>query len=166
MDQAAQKSPGGDDDGASRQLTAVDETNAYWTLFSTNGAVFSAPSAGGSVNLLVPHTDRPLGIAVDTNNVYWVGDGAGTVNAMPIGGGPITTLATGPGYAEFLVEDSGYLFWSAGLDTNDGAILKMPVTGGTPTVLAWDTYGAGELVVDAQSVYFIAENGSIGKAQR
>jgi hypothetical protein len=145
---------------------AMKATNVYWTVFSTNGAVFSAPIAGGPVNLMVAHTDRPMGIAVDENNVYWVGDGNGTVNAMPIDGGAVTTLATGPGFAEFLVLDSGYLFWSAGLDTNDGAILRMPVTGGTPTVLAWDIYGAGPLVVDAQSVYFIVENGSIGKAAR
>jgi hypothetical protein len=49
---------------------------------------------------------------------------------------------------------------------NNGAILEMPVTGGTPTVLAWDTYGAGQIVVDAQSVYFVSENGSVGRALR
>ena len=57
-------------------------------------------------------------------------------------------------------------FWSAGLDTNDGAILEMPVTGGTPTVLTWDVYGAGPLVVDAQFFYFILENGAIAKVPR
>ncbi len=145
---------------------AVDSTNVYWTLFSSNGAVFSAPIGGGPVQLLVAHTDRPMGIAVDSTNVYWVGDGTGTVNAMSIAGGPVTTLATGPGYAEFLTLDSEYLFWSAGLDTNNGAILKMPVTGGTPTVLAWDVYGPGPLVVDAQFVYFILQNGAIAKALR
>jgi hypothetical protein len=145
---------------------AVDSANVYWTVFSTNGAVFSAPIAGGPVNLLVAHTDRPIGIAVDTNSVYWVGNGTGTVNAMPTGGGPVTTLATGPGGAEFLTLDSGYLFWSAGLDTNNGAILKMPVSGGTPTVVAWNVYGAGPLVVDADFVYFILQNGAIAKAPR
>ena len=145
---------------------AVDSTTAYWTTWSTNGAVFSAPIVGGSVNLLVPHTDRPAGIAVDDKNVYWVGNGTGTVNAMPIGGGAVTTLATGPGYAGSLALDSGYLFWGAGLDTNDSAILKMPVTGGTPTILAWGVYGADSLVVDSQFVYFMLQNGSIAKAPR
>jgi hypothetical protein len=145
---------------------AVDATNAYWTTFSTNGAVFSAPIAGGPVNLLVPHTDQPKGIAVDANNVYWTGGPNRSVNAMPIGGGPVTTLATGPGAAQYLALDSGYLFWTAGLDTNNGAILRMPVTGGTPTVIAWGTYGGGPLVVDSQFVYFIQQNGWIAKVPR
>lgn len=145
---------------------AADATNVYWTLNATNGAVFSAPIAGGPVTLLVAHTDRPLGIAVDANNVYWAGNGTDTLNAMPIGGGPVTTIATGPGYPSYVTIDSGYLFWSAGLDSNDAAILKMPVTGGTPTVLAWKVYGAGPIAVDAQYVYWIEENGSIAKAPR
>jgi hypothetical protein len=152
--------------GGQMNSLAIDATNVYWTVFSTNGAVFSAPIVGGPVNLLVAHTDRPAGIAVDANNVYWVRNGDGTVNAMPKGGGPVTTLATGPGYANSLALDSGYLFWSAGLDTNNGAILKMPVTGGTPTVLAWDIYGAGTIAVDSQFVYFIMQNGSLAKTQR
>jgi hypothetical protein len=33
-------------------------------------------------------------------------------------------------------------------------------------VVAWDIYGAGPLVVDAQDVYFIVQNGAIAKAAR
>jgi hypothetical protein len=85
---------------------------------------------------------------------------------MPLAGGPVTTLATGPGSAETLVLDSGYLFWGAGLDTNSGAILKMPVTGGTPTVVAWGIYGPGQLAVDAQFVYYLMQNAAIARVPR
>jgi hypothetical protein len=118
---------------------ATDGTSVY---FATNSclppkgfpetcesALMKVSVSGGSVVTLAtippgsatPSVDVPDGLAVDAQNLYWTGFGCGdagcagaSVNRMPKGGGPITTLASNPisaGTGAGLAVDDTSVYW-------------------------------------------------------
>ncbi len=141
---------------------ALDSSNIYWTDFGnvaanwTDGAVMTAPRAGGKTTTLASNQLMAHAIVVDDKNVYWLGGGTDTgngfVRSVPKAGGTTTTLASGLTDLAYIAVDDSNLYWTGG-DAGDGRLMSMPKTGGTPTALASGGTFIG-IAVDATNVYF------------
>ena len=142
---------------------------------ATTGAVMMAPVSGGPPRVLVP--GRP--VATDTPKrrrgkkeevpagpaalpTELVGDDAhvyvlspapvSTVWAVPRDGqAPPRALATGQTNPRTVTLDDTHVYWIEG---GQGAITRVPKTGGVPEVLATGQAGAGGLAIDAVNVYW------------
>jgi hypothetical protein len=80
----------------------------------------------------------------------------------PIAGGPATTLATSP--AVGLAVDATSVYWvvpGGGGNPNEGSVNRIPLDGGTPTVLAANQGTEGSIAVDATSVYWAIQTGIV-----
>jgi hypothetical protein len=138
---------------------AIDTENVYW--YSAGGAVKRVPLGGGSIVTLASGTPA-LGatghryLAVDGTNVYWITPTA--LNAAPLAGGPTTALTAlpvsgsnpNPGTlsASSIAVGGGYVYWG---DLSD-QIMRIPVAGGTPELLASGTY-VTEIALDETNLY-------------
>lgn len=62
----------------------------------------------------------------------------GTVNEVPLGGGTVTTLATGQREPWFVAVDSTHIYWANYGDEHipDGSVDEVPLGGGNATTLA------------------------------
>jgi hypothetical protein len=107
----------------------LDATSVY----SRDGqSVVRFPLAGGDPQTLVAgQTEQVLGVAVDSARLYW-GDGRdnGAIRSTPLGGGAITTLATGQAFPAFIALDANCVYWAneggySGPPPAPGSILKV-----------------------------------------
>jgi hypothetical protein len=88
-------------------------------------------------------------IALDAARVYWT-SASGTVSALPLDGGAITTLAAGQDDPFDLAVDAHGVYWtSAGANT----VQAIPLDGGLPILLA-DAGNPLGIVVRSDVVYF------------
>jgi hypothetical protein len=97
-------------------------------------------------------------LALDTNNLYWVMDGA--IYMAPLGGGP--PLAIGPDATAIAVDATDVYFVS-----NDpphfGTVNRVPIGGGTTTVLASGRpTSLTAVAVDQANVYWIEGGAVVG----
>jgi DNA-binding beta-propeller fold protein YncE len=82
-------------------------------------------------------------VAVDSTHVYWVTSGAGIfrndpaakVNKVPLGGGSVTTLASGQSGPVSVAVDGTHVYWT---NSGDGTVNEVPIGGGKVTRLAAD----------------------------
>jgi hypothetical protein len=87
---------------------------------------------------LVGGQTNPGAIALDSTYVYWVDDtDAGSLMRIPKANGHPTTLAQGLDHPYALAVDSTSVYF-----TTYAQLLKVPIAGGTPTVLATETANA------------------------
>jgi hypothetical protein len=95
---------------------AVDATHIYWTESGSSpgaGKVMTASKVDGSDSVqLAGSLMDPQGIAVDDTSVYWAGTGDGTINKVPLAGGPITVLAQGQSMPIKVAVDATYVYWT------------------------------------------------------
>jgi hypothetical protein len=137
---------------------AVDAQNLYWTGDLPPGdawvsnVVMQMPVTGGSpVTLATPAA--PTNIAVGGGRVYWTNSIPGTptdvVESVPIGGGAVTSVATGSDGAGGIATDANYVYWST-----PSATYRAALSGGQPQSIG---PGADWLAVDASGVY-LAQN--------
>jgi hypothetical protein len=126
------------------------------------------PSQAQLVTLASGHT-CPWGMAIDATSVYWTDCGdpdLGHVQKVSKAGGVVVPLASGNRLSGIAV-DSTNVYWVAGTaDASSGAIMVVPVAGGTPTVLAPESGEPAHIAVDASFVYWgdMSPNGGILKA--
>jgi hypothetical protein len=137
---------------------AVDSTSLYWTEFGNPVNVLKVSLAGGTPIVLATGT-VPEGLAVDATSVYWVdagGAGAtGSLNKVPLGGGPSEVLANGLEDPTGLAIDETYAYVTTGFSSGTpGEIVKVPLAGGPLTVLAGGLDGPSGIAVDVTSVYW------------
>ncbi|HEY6459075.1 MAG TPA: hypothetical protein VIY73_02960 [Polyangiaceae bacterium] len=145
---------GGTGDGAS--ATGTDGGAA-------TGTQPCGSSSPGPIRLAAAKT--PSAIALDAANVYWVDSALGTVNEVSVCGGPATTLVTTSSLgsstllpAGIAVEGSEVYFttqdrWNP--DGQDGAVWRVPVGGGTPTMLVQGLDRPGPILVQDASMYWV-----------
>jgi hypothetical protein len=118
--------------GAGASGLAVDDTNVYFTYcpFGSSGsatpALMRIPRAGGSPTVLA--SSCATGIAVDAQNVYWIGtEDGGTLEEVPITGGPVRVLATGQFAAVGPVIDDTSIYWGTAQQTGTCGVCP-PIT--------------------------------------
>jgi hypothetical protein len=132
---------------------ALDGASVYWT--GTDGVV-KFPLAGGTPTLLAPTSSTasaigPVGITIDSENVYWTSPVEGLVAKAPLAGGAATILASNKGDqdSEIVVDATNAYF----TDYAAGTVTKVPLDGGASEIVA-----SGEqptaIAIDSESVYW------------
>jgi hypothetical protein len=100
----------------------------------------------------------PFDIIDDGVNLYWTDNFNGTVSQMPIGGGTVTTLASGRNAPGGITTDGVKVYWAewgtAGNGYTDGDIASVPIGSTTVTVLATGQSGPGHVAVDSANIYW------------
>jgi hypothetical protein len=163
------------------QGVVSDGTNVYWVEWGTFNAMGRANNDGsvwqGSVNggttpkQLASNQPAPSGIAVDSSNVYWTNLGplggdnlpalnAGSVRMTPIGGGTVTTIASGQSVPVCIIVSGGRIFWSEyGLNA-PGLVLSAPAGGGSVTPLVAGLSDPAALAIFNNTLYWTNDNSS------
>jgi hypothetical protein len=152
---------------------AVDASSVYFTDGNA-GTVMKVPIAGGPTTTLAVGQAGARAVAVDATHVYWTSyssagcpdDGGpcspdGAIRRVPIGGGIVTTLASGQESPAGLAVDEQNVYWtSLGIRIQDGSVRKVARAGGTPTTLAADQWGVGaDIAVGSGYVFWTGNSG-------
>lgn len=135
-------------DQSSPHDIAIDANNVYWTN-SAGGSVMKVSLAGGAPTTLASGQSDPYGIAVDPASVYWTG-GGNVMKASTVGGTPFT-LASGQGAGEIAVNATNIYGTVSGVN---GAVIAVPLGGGTVATLASGQSTPIGITVDSRSVYW------------
>ena len=102
-----------------QRLRRYDERQQQlWRVWTTR---VGAMPLGRCQVIIASQQNNPVGVAVDTNNVYWVtyGDSSnGTVMKAPIAGGIATPLASTQPYAAQIALDGSSVYWTTGTCTH------------------------------------------------
>ncbi len=131
---------------------AADATNVYWSpqIGCTNQSPIDQMHTNGTnVVVVAPGQDCPRYMAIDSAFVYWTASAGGNVRRAPIGGGTVTTIASGQPNSFQIVVDATYAYFADGA----GNIKKVLKSGGTPTTLV-SAQNPGGIAVDATFVYW------------
>jgi hypothetical protein len=136
---------------------AVDDTYVYWCNEGTydklfvDGALMRVPRAGGSTSVVLSPTTNPYALAVDANNIYWTDYSTSTLYEMPLAGGTPLALASP---VQYFTIDTKYAYYANYLGTGMGAIAKVALSGGNPTILASDLTYPSYIAVDGTNAYW------------
>jgi hypothetical protein len=95
----------------------------------------------------------PGGIVVDASRIYF--GGASTLYSMAKDGTDLVTLATAVSVPNLALDAESVYYGSATIE-------KVPLDGGTPTILATPTSYAGAIAIDSTDVYWV-ESASVNK---
>jgi len=107
---------------------AADAMNLYIAQNQPDaGPLFMQPTDGGEP--VTVGTCGAGGIATDATSVYWIDSFDGSVVAMPLGGGTVVTLVTGPEGSNALgggalAVDATSLYW-IGTSSGTGVVMKL-----------------------------------------
>jgi hypothetical protein len=105
----------------------------YWTSFWGSTLVRASLDTGVQTIVSSSLPGRNCGVAVDGTYIYLTSANTNSVMRMPIGGGAVTTLASGQPYPVFMALDSNYLYWA---NASGLALMRIPLAGGAPSVAA------------------------------
>jgi hypothetical protein len=184
---------GGDAAGYLSGPIATDGTNVYFFRSSQSSVIEleSVPVGGGSESVLTPLSAdsgaslTPVSIVTDGQRAYWAAGGSvstgATIFSVPLGGGPLTTLAvrdpqtgaTNEGRSsQNIVTDGSFVYWTTFAAYYDGGIVtgsaptggvvtlaKVPVTGGSVTTVSTtpNQEPSATIATDGAYVYWINE---------
>jgi phage pi2 protein 07 len=124
-----------------------------------------ANGSGGTNDGSIPPQAQPIGqdgvgvsiMRTDATHLYWARTGwITTIRRMPLEGGAIETLYTGPGYTQGLAVDGGFVYvaQTRGAQFNwADLIVRFPAAGGAPTTLV-TPIGVRTLDVEGGWVYY------------
>ncbi|HZU84157.1 MAG TPA: hypothetical protein VE987_14610, partial [Polyangiaceae bacterium] len=105
-------------------------------------------------------SDSPIDVVSDGVNVYWVTYAGGGVYSEPIGGGPITPMATGQNHPHAIATDGKNVYWvnfgDANAMTATGEVKQIAIgaDAGQVTTLAVAENQPWDVAVDGASVYW------------
>ncbi len=150
---------------------AIDSTNVYWQEPTSN--IQKVGKNGGSATTI--YSGSPYWslapISVDIAFIYWteISENGYTrvLRKMPLGGGTVTTLATGLTSGNDIVLDASNIYWTESGDVGSGPVAgsgvlrKVPKNGGTVTTLASGLNAPYGITLDFASGYvFWVETGT------
>jgi hypothetical protein len=155
------------------QVVLIQNGNAYTSEVTSTGRVLAvSASDGGAATTISPSQPFPMGLSIDSNNIYvwnsgtFSGNGTlnnsdGTVVQIPLGGGSPTTLASNmvvayaAPYLNAVTNDTKNVYWVSGGPGTPGAINVAPIGGASPAqvLYAGQTYPEA-VVTDGTDLYW------------
>jgi hypothetical protein len=149
---------------------AVDSSGVYWANWSSydmgpvaDGSIARSALDGSGVTPLAESLEYVRGIALDADDVYFVGASDEQLYRFPKAGGTPVVIATGlyDPSGPVLDADGIYLRTRARPDDPDGqdAIVRASREGGDLEVLVSERYGIGGIGVHAGYVYYTRSGG-------
>jgi hypothetical protein len=151
---------------------ALGSATVYWT---TGSEVMSAPLAGGDATILAFAQKGTVGLAIDTQSLYWANKGGpfgdGTIVSMPLAGSAAVTLAGSQDAPRAIAVDDVGVYWTAGGSviedggTSPGSVPTAPFDGGAPTVLATGLGAPGPIAAHGGVIVYAAAGGPLGGSQ-
>ena len=149
-------------DAPNAWLIATDGTSVYWIDWVTtdagtqNGRVMQVAVDGGNETpLAITPGVIPVGLAIDTGNVYWTESDSKLWQVSKSGGSP--TQLQDAAVAAPLTAAGGFIYFRP---AGDGGVRAVPVDGGAVTTLA-STGNPVDFVVVAGGVYWADTAGHI-----
>jgi hypothetical protein len=153
---------------------AVDATSVYWmnatdaTGVEGTGSVMKVPLGGGTPFTIAPG-QRPSAMVIDSRYAYWTNGHTGDklLFKAPLAGGAAVVIAAAPsdptilwGPTSALAIDATNIYWAISgcvdvtrpCNREASVVLKVPLGGAAPTVLATDTCSS-PIAIDANSLY-------------
>jgi len=145
---------------------ALDDTSVYWTNCTSPGSVMKVPKSGGTATRLDSGELGPIGypaaIGVSAGTVYFIEIGLSHLWTVSTGGGANTIIARGAD-SNTLALDATNVYW---LKSASGDVLRMPVSGTTPTPITSGQSNPWGIAVDATSVYWTNFNNATGTVMK
>jgi hypothetical protein len=133
---------------------AIDSGALFWSVFSSNGAIYRLTLDGASSPIAIAVGQAlPINVAAFGGFVYWVNAGSGTVaRASADAVATPTILASNqPSPSGLAVDDRG-VYWTT--NTRTGQLLKLAHGTSTPLVLASAQPSPGHVRLDANYAYW------------
>jgi hypothetical protein len=135
----------------------VDKTRLYWTpLDVKESVIMSADKSGANQGPLCITSLRASQLTLDESWIYWLSylDPNATTSRIErisaLGGTSSVVLSEiSPGY--FAVHQ-GFVYWT---ELKKGRVLRAPVSGGSPEVLADGLAEPSEIAVDESGIYWL-----------
>lgn len=143
----------------------IQGSNYYFLQRNPKTKISKISTSGGSVTDLTTTTLAIQSYASDGTNLCWTegtaGQSDGKVKCMSLGGGAVTTVASGLPYPQDIALSGGYAYvaiqgiMSGQTMVAPGSVIKVPIAGGTATTLVSETNGSYvEIEVVGSNVYF------------
>jgi len=149
---------------ASVTLTGTSSArHIYWTndSFAPNGSVGRATVSGQNVNnSFISGLDLPVGIAVDSDHIYWSSRATRAIGRANLDAtGVNNSFISGLGFPQGLAVDSNHIYW---IDVSIISRANLDGTSAQPLVVG---VGGQGLAVDSDHIYWTNFNaGTIGRA--
>lgn len=138
---------------------AIDQGVLFWSVYSSNGAVYALKLDGASSpRAIAVGQASPLNIAAFGGFVYWVNAASGTVARMSAddsgdaGAATLTILAKNQPTPWGIAADAEGVYWTT--YTPAGQIMKLPHGSSSPIVLASAQPSPGHVRTDAAYAYW------------
>lgn len=101
----------------------------------------------------------PDGLVLDAKNVAWASTHSGEVVVAPRDGGAPRVVAKGQKipqkrHGQALAMSADHVYWITTAGDDDGAVMRAPLAGGEPEVVADKQGGLTAVAVDKDNVYF------------
>jgi hypothetical protein len=143
--------------GYAARAIAMDATSIYFTNdadLDGKYQILKMPRAGGNPTELASGDGLPMGIAVDSANVYWTDYKSETVMRVSRFGGTPTTIASGQSSAMGIAIDAANVYWTTqgGTSPSTGTVMSTPIAGGPVTPIATGRDQPCSIVVTATAV--------------
>jgi len=97
------------------------------------GDVFSADANGDGARLLAPADEASpftRAVALDAERAYFTDAHNGTVNAVALAGGPVTTIASDQDHPAAITVDGDFVYW---VDSERGTVMRAPTRNQHPS---------------------------------
>jgi hypothetical protein len=147
---------GDDDDGTAGSADGGTNPAGDVDAGDTTGGGGSADPSAMQPEVLAHDCSYMDEMTADATHLYWACNPGTRIHRMPLAGGPIEELYTGPGGALSLAVDGGFIYIAQtrgdAYDYND-LIVRVPVTGGAPTTLV-TPIGVRALAIEDGSIYY------------
>jgi sugar lactone lactonase YvrE len=150
---------------------AVRLGTVYWAT-AGDGAIHFAPAAGGMApQVFIPGQMQPEYLAFHGSDLYWSNstNNGSIVKKDAVALTSPVNIATGQNNPFAVAFDSDYVYWTNhGTVSGDASVMRVPLAGGTPQLVARDQTSASFLVVDASNVYWTNADatGAVLRAQK
>jgi CUB/sushi domain-containing protein len=137
---------------------AVESSYVYYIQrtpgVAGSGKIMKVAVAGGTSTPLASSQPGPYAIATDGSSVYWTNAEDHTLAKTSTSGGAVTPLATS--VLEWgVATDGSYVYYAT--STSPNAMMKVPVNGGSSTLLASGQSSPVFIKVDSTSLYWTNE---------